>query len=383
VAVSLASLLVKETKATILNAGLQIAAALGLPVTSWQAGDPTRALFTFQAERLATLEDLVLGYIASAFLDYASGVWLKVLADQVFGVKVPDATYATTSITLTNTGGGNYTIDVGTLTVKSSTSGKTYRNTTAGVLLGVGATCTLDVVADEAGSASSAGAGEIDALVTGLLGVTCTNPTAAVGIDEQSEDTTRQQCRDKLGSLSPNGPKEAYSYVTRNSDLTTTRNVTRVRVFPVSSTGTVTIYIAGPSGAVSSPDRALVEAAIVKWATPNCITPVVLSAANVVIPVTYQLWIYRSVNKTSAEIQADILTALQAMFAARPIGGDIIAPALTGAIYQSMIASTIRAAFPQAFRVDVSSPAGDTALTNGQVGTLGAITATINLVNDP
>jgi uncharacterized phage protein gp47/JayE len=305
------------------------------------------------------------------------------LADQVFGVKVPEATYATTSITLTNTGGGNYTIDVGTLTVKSSTSGKTYRNTTAGVLLGVGATCSLDVVADEAGSASSAGAGEIDELVTGLLGVTCTNPTAAVGIDEQSEDTTRQQCRDKLGSLSPNGPKEAYSYVTRNSDLTTTRNVTRVRVFPVSSTGTVTVYIAGPSGAVSAPDRTLVEAAIVKWATPNCITPVVLSASNVVIPVTYQLWIYRSVNKTSAEIQADIATALQAMFAARPIGGDIIAPALTGAIYQSMIASTIRAAFPQAFRVDVSSPAGDTALANGEVGTLGAIIATINLVNDP
>jgi hypothetical protein len=55
-----------------------------------------------------------------------------------------------------------------------------------------------------------------------------------------------------------------------------------------------------------------------------------------------------------------------------------------GYVYQSMIASTIREAFPDhAFRVEVSSPAGDTALSVGQVPALGTPTGTIVFVRDP
>lgn len=381
-AVSLASLLVKETKAAIYTTALSIAAAVGLPVSSWQPGDPTRSLYYIEAETLSTLEEVVAGFIASGFLDYASGPWLKILAKQVFNVDVPEATFATTDLVLTNTGGGVYTIDPGDLTFKSSLTGKQYHNTTGGTLLG-GGTLTITVVADEAGSDSSAGAGEIDTLVTTLLGVTCANPTAAIGVDEQDEATTRQQCRDKLGSLSPNGTKDAYAYVARNSTLTGTNVVNRVRVFSDSDIGEVTVYLAGASGAIAETDRALVETAIVTWATPLCVTPTVLSASNVTVPVTYELWIYKSCNKTAAEVAADVQSALETMFAARPIGGDIIPPATTGAIYKSMIESTIRSTFSQAFRVSVSTPAGDTALTNAQVPVLGAVTYTINLVNDP
>lgn len=382
-AVSLASLLVKETKAAIYTTALSIAVAIGLPVSSWQPGDPTRSLYYIEAETLSTLEEVVAGFIASGFLDYARGPWLKILAKQVFNVDVPEATFASTDVVLTNAGGGVYTIDPGDLTFKSSLTGKTYRNTTGGTLLGAGGTLVVTVAADEAGSDSSAGAGEIDTLITTLLGVTCSNPVAAIGLDEQDEATTRQQCRDKLGSLSPNGPRDAYSYVARNSTLTGTFAVNRVRVFGDSDIGEVTVYVAGPSGAIGAPDLALVEAAIVKWATPLCVTPTVLSASNVVIPITYTLWIYKSCNKTSAEVQADVQSALATMFASRPIGGDIIPPATTGAIYKSMIESTIRSTFSQAFRVIVSLPLGDTALTNAQVPVLGAVTGTVNLVNDP
>lgn len=384
---SLATLLVQETKAAIYTTAIGIATAIGLPVTSWQAGDPTRSLYHVEAEMLETLESVVVGYIQSGFLDYATGVWLKILAYQVYGVTVPEATAATTDVVLTNTGGGVYSIDAGDLTFKNSTTGKTYRNTTGGTLpakVGVtNGTLTVTVVADELGSDSSASAGEIDALVTTLLRVTCSNAVAAVGVDEQDEATTRVQCRERLGRLSPNGPKEAYNDVARDAELTGTTAITRVRTYGDSDTGNVTVYLAGAGGAVSEPDRVLVETAILAWATPICITPTVLSVANVGVPVTYELWLYKSANVTEAEAQEEIEAALETMFAARPIGGDIIAPATTGKLYLSMIDSTIRSVYPQAFRVSVSLPAGDTSLTNGQVAALGTVTGTINLVVDP
>jgi hypothetical protein len=384
--ITLASLLVAETKAAIYSASIAVANAIGLPVTSWQAGDPTRAQFHAQAEKLSTLETIVVGFIQSRFLDEATGTWLKVKAEQDFDVTVPEATYATTDVTLTNASGAVYEIEAGDLTVKSSITDKTYRNTTGGTLGAAGtSTDELDLtfVADEAGSDSSAGAGEIDEMVTALLGVTCTNAEAAVGVDEQDEAVTRQQCRDKLGSLSPNGPKEAYSYVARDADLSLTSACTRVRVYSDSDTGDVTVYLAGASGGVAEADRALIETAILTYATPLCITPEVLAATNVPVAITYSLWIYASVGLEADDIEEGVESALEEMIADRPIGGDIIPPSTTGYLYQSLIEATIRNAYPEAFRVSVTVPSGDTAITNGQVATLGTITPTINIVVNP
>jgi hypothetical protein len=382
--VSLATLLIQQTKEQLYTLGLDVAESVGVDTSTWQAGDPTRSLYHIEAETLSSLEAMVVGFIASGFLDYATGDWLTILAKQVFNVDVPGATFATTTITLSNGGGGFYDIDANDLTFKCSLTGKTYHNTTGGSLAsGPGTTLDLDIEADEAGSDSSAGATEIDTMVTTLLGVTCSNATAAVGVDAQQEDTTRQQCRDKLGALSPNGPKEAYSYVARNSALTGTNVVTRVRVYPDSTTGEVTVYVASPSGAVGTSDLDLVTTAILTYATPICITPTILSAENVEIDLEYDLWIYKNCNKTTAQVAAAVETALKTMLANRPIGGDLIPPATTGALYQSMIESTIRGTFPQAFRCTITTPSGDTSLTNGQVAALGAVTPHIHLVDNP
>lgn len=379
---SLASLLVRSTKEQIYAYALDIAETIGLPVTSWRAGDPTRALFQLEAQLLETLDAVVAGFVSSAFLDTAADVWLEVLADQVFGVVVPEPTFATTTVTLTNAGGGVYILAAGDLTFLNTTSGKTYRSTTGGTL-GSGGTLDVTVVADEAGSDSSAAAGEIDQLVTALLGVTCSNAAPAVGTDRPTDTQIRQQCRDKLGALSPNGPAEAYTYVARNSELTGTTAVTRARVFGDSTTGEVELYLAGPSGVVSAPDVTLVEDAIATYATPLCITPIVASAVAVTVPVTYTLQIYSSVNKTTAEIEEEVEAALEQLFASREIGGDIIPPALTGSLYKSKIESTILGTFPEGFRVVVSTPAGDTALANNEVAVLGTVTGTVTLVEDP
>src|SRR5262249_53248281 len=118
------------TKEEIYALALQIAADAGLPVSSWQAGDPTRSLYILESQVLATLDGVVVGYIKAGFLDYAvelaqttgDPAWLNILAKQTFNVDVPSATFASTDVELTNSGGGVYDIDPGDLTLKNTTS---------------------------------------------------------------------------------------------------------------------------------------------------------------------------------------------------------------------------------------------------------------------
>ena len=383
--ISLASLILEETRAAIYNYALGIATSIGLPVTSWQVGDPTRSLYHVLSAKLEALEANVAGYIRSGFLDHSEDVWLKVNAEQTYGVIVPEPTYAETTVTLTNSSTTNeYIIDAGDLTFASSITGKTYRNTTGGTLaLGPATTLAVTVVADEAGSGSSAGAAEITRLVTALDGVTCTNATAAVGIDEQDASVTKQQCRDMQDATSPDGARGAYAYFARNPDYGGTAAITRVRTYGDSTTGVVTIYFAGPSGGSSAADVALAQLAIVTWCLLFCIILVAAAASNVTIAVTYELWLYKSCNKTVAEVRTTVSTALGVLFSARPIGGDVVSPATTGKIYQSDILATIVKAIPEGFRASVTVPSGDTALTNGQVAVLGTVTGTIHLEDDP
>jgi len=381
--ITLGQLLVKQTKAALLQVGLDVAAALGLPVSSWQPGDPTRTTYHYLAEILETLEVMLADFCAAGFLDYAAGDWLILLAKQVFNVDAIPATFATCTVLLSNAGGGVYDFEPGDITFRNSSTDRTYRNTTGGHL-GASGTLLLEAIADEAGSDSSAAVGEIDELVTTLLGVTCANTTAAVGQDAESPESIRSRCRAKLGALSPNGPRDAYAYVAREPSLTGTTNITRVRVFPDSDTGDVAVYVAGPAGPVSTADLAAATAAILRWATPLTITPLVANAVAVPVPLTYTLWIYRAVNRSDAEVKTAIADAFARMLATQPIGGDVVPPATTGALYRTLVESTVRGVYPaDAFRVAVVAPAVDVALANNQVAVAGAVTGTIVFVDDP
>lgn len=389
--VTLASQLVERSKTQLYEAGLAVATALGLSVTSWAPGDPTRSLYHFLADVVRDLEVNVAGYVASGFLDHATGDWLTLLAKQVYNVDRVEATYASTTVTLTNTSGGLYVLAAGDVTAQSSTSGKTYRNTSGGTLAAsdgiTPTTLALDFIADEPGSDSSASATEIDTLVTTLLGVTCSNATGALGLDEEDNASLRDRCRAKLGTLSPNGPADAYSFVVRSSELTGVTDITRARVVGDSATGDVTVYVAGANGPVAGASVTAAQDAVEEWATPLTITPTVSNASGVTVNVIYELWMYASVGETQATIKAAISAALTAMFAARPIGGDIIAPAATGKLYHSLIVSTIKEVYPDhTFRVSVTSPAADTSLTIDAVAVLDHDTSTdavINLEVDP
>lgn len=384
---SLASQLLTETKAAIYARGLAVASGLGLVTTSWAAGDPTRSLYHFLSEILEALEVNVAGYVASGFLDYATGDWLTILAEQLYGVTRTAATYASTTVTLTNGGGGYYEITASDVRVQNSASGATYTNTSGGTItaaLTPGAVLVIDVTADETGTGSNAGAGDIDTIVTSMLGVTCTNATAAIGVDEEEDADLRERCRARLGMLSPNGPRDVYDYVARSSEITGVTDITRSRTIADDATGAVTVYVAGASGAVAGASVTAVQTALEENAAPLCITPTAVNCSAVAVAVTYTVWLYASVGEDEAAIEATISDALDAVLLSRPIGGDIVAPATTGKLYQSLIAAAIRAAYPDhIFRVSVATPSGDTSLAINEVVTAGTHSGTVHLETDP
>lgn len=380
--IELASLIARQTKAQILSAGLAVAQALGVPVTAWDVGNPTDAWFQFLTEILDALEGRVDGWIRSAFLDYASADtalydWLVIVAYQGFGYTARTATYATTSVELTNTGGGYYPLVAGQVTFQDPSTGATYHNTSGGVLdVGPGTTLDVDVIADVAGSASSADPGALTVLVTALPGVTCTNAIAAIGTDAEPAASIVAGCRAKLTMMSPNGAADAYRYVATSAELTGITTVTSARVDGDSDTGIVDVLLAGPSMPISAGDITAVETAIVQTCKPVCHTPQVASATALVQNVTYEAWGYVSWGVTAADAHTAITTALQQWFVERPIAGDVIPPATTGTLDVNMIEAAIKAVRPDKItRVIVTVPATGVAVGATQKPMCGTVTA--------
>ena len=361
---SLAQLLVAETQTAIYDRAIALAKSALLPVTSWAPGDPTRSLYHLLSTTLANAEATIAGYIAAGFLDYSEGDWLILLAKQVYNVDAIGESYATCTCRITNAGGRYFEFDPGDITVKKSGS-TTYHNTTGGVLIANG-TLDLDFVADVSGSAGSATVGEITEMVTALLGLSVVNTTAAVGVDRESDESIRIRCRAKLGALSPNGPADSYNYIATS----TVSSVTRAKTIGDHADGSVDVYVASSSGVVQAGDVALIQSAIAEQATPQCVTAVVHSATAKTVTVNYNLWIYDAVGETQAAIKSKIASALDAMFLARPIGGDVI-PGNSGKIYLSLISRTIEAVYPNhAYRVEMLSPTSDTTLAVNEVAVL-------------
>jgi hypothetical protein len=348
--------------------GLELAKAVGLPVTSWRAFDPTRSFYSFIAEILSALDAPASEFVRSGFLSLAQGDWLLVVAEELYGLDPDDfaATYATPTVTLANTGGGEYTIEAGQLTVKNSATGKTYHSTDdGGGALVPGSSRTYQLTADEAGSDSSVAANELDEMVTTFEGVDITSSTAGLATDKATEDEVREACRDTLGALSPNGPADAYARVAKDSALTSVSGINRASAVG-STTGAVTVTVASQGGAVSAPNLALINAALQRWATPLCSSVTTVSATELTVNGAYTIYKSPALTTPSAEVESAILDAIDALFADTRIGGD------GGLVAESLIAQAIHAVFPGLiYRV---TGVEDVTLTASQVPARGTIT---------
>lgn len=329
---------------------IETARALALPVTSWRVGDPTLTAYTWLSEQLTTRDAAAAALGEAAWLSTAPPGYDTIVASEVYGIEREGATYAQPSVTVTNTGGGSYVIEPGMLRTKATSINKTYHSIgDSPVTLDPGGTATFLCEADEAGSASSVIANEIDAFVApALLGLEIVSSTAAAARDEQSAAALRDACLDSLGALSPNGPDDAYEFVATRAELTGVDDIAFARANGDSTTGAVVTYVAGASGLVASASKTAALAAILKWATPKGHTPTVLDATPYPVAVTATAY-----GELPADFETRISSAIVAAISAMKISDGTLV------IARSAFDAAAHAAVPALTRFVVTLPTTD------------------------
>ena len=376
--IRIADLIVPVTAAQQEETFLKTLEGVGLNPRAWRKGGSLRTILYIVAVALAGLSNLIAAFAGSGFLDTSTGGWLTLLAYSVYGVTRIPATFATGSVTLTNSGGGNYPVAANAFTCSNPATGATYTNVSSFVL-SPGATLVVPVIASAIGSASSSSPGTVTKIVSAMILVSCTNPAAIVGVDAELDAVLAQRCRDKLGTLSGLGPRGAYGYAVRSATRPdgSIVNINRLAISPSSSTGVVTIYVASPTGAPLSSDISSVQASIETYARPDSVTANVFAANPLPIAKTLTVWAVAQVGVSATDLAGFVNNALIALTSSYPIGGIAKAPATQGYLFATRLEGAVVGAHPSIFAVD--GVGGDTLMNPGDVAPLTA-TLTIRIV---
>lgn len=359
----------------------QTLATVGVDTTSWKPGAVVRTMIAAVAILFAATTNLIAELAKSAFLELAVGSWLTLVARYVYGNERFEATFGTGKLTLVNSGGGIYDLDPGDLVVRNPDTDKTYTNV-AVLHLGASATQTIDIIAQEAGADSTSTIGTIVSVVTGVpSAVSCSNPTAVVGTDEEEDEPLKIRCRDKLGARSANGPSDAHASIARNAKRAdgSAIGVNRVRIVN-DGKGNGYFYLATPSGGVPgdaediSTDLGVINDQIQRQVAPLGFTAHTRSAVAYALDVSYSVWMLDTSNLTTAQVEQKIAAALGAYLKNIPIGGYVI-DGEPGRIYLDGLRTAIKNAVPEIFHVALTVPATDIDLNVLEAPTIGTATA--------
>ncbi len=411
-ATSIVAATVDQVKATIAG----FAELGGLFLDAWQSGDPGEQLYQAFAETVQQYTSLAAQAVRGRILDLATDPgdpdpynpaneslepeagFLSELGENDFFTIRRAKSYASTVATFTNTSATPYTFAPGDVSVArfgfpdityhNDVDASVYTESGGKYTLVAGASADLQIVADSPGAAFSAGPNEITVMVTGLIGVTCTNDNPATGQDRETAVDYRARCRTQAASVSPNGPQDSYrrlantnldgtpllQSLTAGGDGITPVAITRVYVSQSSMTGIVNVYFADVDGAASAVDVATANENIALFviAVPDCTTYTGLAAIAHTITVTWAVK-YKAtlggVPVTGTAVTAAIQAALVSRFENYDIGGyDQVAGA--GTIYLEDVRSTVHHSHPAIYQTAISSPAGNTALAIGEVAVL-------------
>lgn len=385
--------LITDLKAEDVFLDLQtVGALIGLPPYALQSGKPAGKLLSVFANQITKLwNKFPAPWMRSAFLDFGEGDWLTLRAATFFKRYRTGQTFATGDVVIENRGGGFYTITPGTIRIKSTT-GKTFTNTTGGVLspwLGSGSYPTLSLVvqADAAGAASNTAAGGIMAYpvapVQGPTGVFArTNATAILGSDAETDPHLVTRCRIATGPLSPGGPRRAYESIAldvrknANGDpvlpepmgtdaaaytAATPLNITRVQVIEPGG-NVVRVLLASAAGAAAGDsatpgtDVFVANVAMQVFACPAGMTLITEPATELPVAIgVITLYVDRASLVSKAEAEADAIAALDELFRVFPIGGMRKVPGDIGALYKGTVEGVAQASNRGIFEVDANS----------------------------
>lgn len=364
---SVSDLITAKSADTLFGEGLAVAQTEGLPTTAWQPGSVPRTLLKADATALADLHATQAAIAKGAFLDDASGAWLTLHAASRFQVTRVAAVFNRGYVRLTvASGAGPYTIPAAGLLVSDGV--RRWRSVNATAITITSATPTdVLVEAEGSGVAYNVATGTTISTVVSpaLAGVTVANPAYALntwitrsGAAEESDASVRARCRARWGTLGRGATDAAYVYIARTGH-TYEADVTRAQVVWGGGDGTLTVYLAGPSGAVSN----TVELVVGDWVLankPGTDNPVTMSATA--IPVSILATVTVAAASDSAANRALATDAIAAYFAALDIGEDVD----LGRLYQCLYAAA------GVLDADISQPSADVSINNGQIATASA-----------
>ena len=292
--IPIANLLQAPTGASVRATGVSILTSLGIPAAQWRPGGVASSLLTAMSSLFAAvIAQLVSGPLSSPFLSICPVAFLPYLALYVYGIIVNQATYATGLYSLTNPGGGTYSVGTGQLVLANSFTGITYANTAPFTLGPETTLSSIPITATTIGSVGNAvagpGAGSVDTIVsTGIFrgaAVTGVNPAPLLGADGDSPQTIRNKCTAAIAARSYKGPNGAYqnAVVTAVNASGLPVNINRWSIETDPTTGFITVYLAAPSGVPTGADIAGVQANLNLIAQPQGITATAVSCT--VVPI--------------------------------------------------------------------------------------------------
>lgn len=362
---SFSTLTTPTTSSQYLTQILATLAAQGFPVTAWQSGNAGRTLAQADAAALADLRGVIADVARGGYLDTATGDWLTLLAAGLFDLTRTASTYMQGQVTLTcSAAAGPYNITAGSLVVSDGTRRWRSTNTSTQVLATSG-TLTLTVQAESPGTAYNISGTLITTIVSpALAGVTVAAVSGwatSSAVNEQSDAELRAECRLRWSTLGRGANLDAYEYNALNAGITA---ITRAQAVPGGGDGTVTVYVAQASATATSPQVASVQS-LINTVKPVTDLPTVTAATAITVDVTATVYVRAASDSTSNRTLAtDALTAY--------INGLAIGDAVVDVV--KLGASIYAAAGVR--DVDVTTPAGDVAISAGQVATVGTLSLT-------
>lgn len=367
--------------------------SLNVPADKWRKGGALSTMLTVIAMSLNTMAILVALAINGFFLPNATGQYLVNLAFYLYGITVPQATQATGQFTFTNTGNGVYSgpsFAAGKVIVEDSITGVTYVTTQDLNLTAAGGAQPVQTVGIQAtifGSKGNANPGDISIIVTTMLGVTGSNAIAAVGLDTPSDPTIRSLCLASLAARSVRGPRGAYQFAIQTASNAITGlpvNINRWWISPNNSHGTVTIFLASPSGPADGNDVQGVANNIEAVARPGAVTVFTISASAIAYSPTLTLWASAPPGVSSGQLQAAAATAVANFLSTYSIGGATAGDDAHPLGFTGLLASAVYAAAAEGLATLGSTFYGasggtDLAMILGQVAT-DSVTIAVRIV---
>jgi uncharacterized phage protein gp47/JayE len=326
---------------------------------SWQPGTLLRHIAEYQSYFLSLVAEDVSEIARGGFVDLASGAWLDLVGANLFQESRKQPTFTEGTVTFTDTAGvGPVNVTAGQYLVQQAgVSGKRFRNTTAFTIPASGSV-TVPVKAEVAGAAYNVASESISVINPTLAGVSVSNVAnistgtwiTTQGTDVESDESYRQRCKDKWGTLATGSVESSYRYHASSASS----EITRVKVLADYDLGEVNVQIGGPSGPVSSAAVAAVTSVLIAK-RPLCVK------TNTINVTAQPQTIAGSVTLKAGAVQSTVSAAVQSAVNAYAQAADIGSTLLVAKLYQAIMGVDGVA------NVSISTPSTDTTFASGIV----------------